>query len=73
MIGSTTAHLSETAVRNSHRSERLVDVAREMEHVGHRFLVNLKSFKYTERAPATGEDSVQSIEYLEDGQKLAAE
>ena len=73
MIGSTTAHLSETAVRNSHRSERLVDVAREMEHVGHRFLVNLKSFKYTERAQATGEDSVQSIEYLEDGQKLAAE
>lgn len=73
MIGTTTSHLSETALRNSHRSERLVDVAREMEHVGHRFLVNLKSFKYTERSAAKGAQQQPDVAYLESDQKLAAE
>jgi methyl-accepting chemotaxis protein len=73
MIGTTTSHLSETALRNSHRSERLVDVAREMEHVGHRFLVNLKSFKYTERSAAKGAQQQPDVAYLDSDQKLAAE
>lgn len=72
MIKNSANHLANTATNNALRSERLVDVAREMENVSARFKETLKEFSYSEsmNSRATQRPSKASASYQMD---LAAE